>query len=110
MGLGDRMSSIVAFRRTGYPKGLPATGYVPILALLRRRVSDDEILTITTKLIVPGRRSIDTADAGVEVTRITDEMPSQDDVERVRHRLNAIGRPGDSADNPPMAGTTDQFD
>ena len=109
MGLGDRMSSIVAFRRTGYPKGLPATGYVPILALLRRRVSDDEILTITTKLIVPGRRSIDTADAGVEVTRITDEMPSPDDVERVRRRLTAIGRPGDSADNPPMAGTTDQF-
>jgi Protein of unknown function (DUF3349) len=109
VGLGDRMSSIVAFLRTGYPKGLLATGYVPILALLRRRVSDDEILTITTKLIVPGRRSIDTADAGVEITRITDEMPSPDDVERVRRRLTAIGRPGDSADNPPMAGTTDQF-
>jgi hypothetical protein len=110
MGLRDRMSSIVAFLRTGYPKGLPAMGYVPILALLRRRVSDDEIQTITTKLIVPSRRSIDTADVGVEITRITDEMPSPDDVERVRHRLTAIGRPGDSADNPPMAGTMDQFD
>jgi hypothetical protein len=60
---------------------------------------------------VPGRRSIDTADAGVEITRITDEMPSPpDDIERVRHRLTAIGRPGDSADNAPMAGTTHQFD
>jgi hypothetical protein len=85
MGLRDRMSSIVAFLRTGYPKGLPAMGYVPILALLRRRVSDDEIQTITTKLIVPSRRSIDTADVGVEITQITDEMPSPDDVERVRH-------------------------
>ena len=110
MGLGDRVSSIVAFLRMGYPKGLPAKGYVPLLALLRRRVSDDEILTITTKLIVPSRRSIETADVGVEITRITDEMPSPDDVERVRHRLTAIGRPADSADNPPMAGTTDQFD
>jgi Protein of unknown function (DUF3349) len=110
MGLGGRMSSIVAFLRTGYPKGLPATGFVPVLALLRRRLSDDEILTITTKLIVPGRRSIDTADVGVEITRITDEMPAPDDVERVRHRLTAIGRPDDSADNPPIAGTTDQFD
>jgi hypothetical protein len=32
-----------------------------------------------------------TADVGVEVTRITNEMPSPDDIERVQRRLDAIG-------------------
>jgi hypothetical protein len=38
------------------------------------------------------RRSwISTADVGVEITRITNEMPSPDDVERIQRRLQAIG-------------------
>ncbi len=90
MVFGDRVSSIVAFLRAGYPSGAPAFGYVPLLALLPRRVSDDGITAITRKLIAPQRRSIDDADVGMEITMITDEMPSVDDIERVQHRLGAM--------------------
>jgi Protein of unknown function (DUF3349) len=94
MGLRARVSSIVAFLRAGYPSGAPVTGYVPLLALLPRRVSDDEAATITSKLIGRKRPSIDggidTTDVGVEITRITDEMPSSDDIERVQRRLDVI--------------------
>jgi hypothetical protein len=88
MWLADRVASIVAFLRAGYPTGAPATGYVPLLALLRRRVSDSEISAITRELV---RRPVGTADVGVEITRVTHEMPSLDDIERVQHRLDAIG-------------------
>jgi Protein of unknown function (DUF3349) len=91
MGLRARVSSIVAFLRAGYPSGAPLTGYVPLLALLPRRASDDEAATITRKLIGRQRRSIDRTDVGVEITRITDEMPPLDDIERVQRRLDAIG-------------------
>ena len=80
MGLGARLSSIVAFLRAGYPTGMPAVGYAPLLALLPRRVSDDEISLIISKL-VPRRRPVDSVDVGVEITRVTHEMPSPDDVE-----------------------------
>jgi uncharacterized protein DUF3349 len=83
MGLGDRVSSIFAFLRAGYPTGVPAVGYAPLLALLPRRVSDDEIRLVISKL-VPGRRAVDDVDVGVEITRVTHEMPSTDDIERVR--------------------------
>jgi Protein of unknown function (DUF3349) len=101
MGLGDRVSRIVAFLRAGYPTGVPATGYVPLLALLRRRVSDDEIAVIASKLSVRQRPSIDNADIGVEITRVTQEMPSFDDIESVQQRLTAIGSPGSEPDKPP---------
>jgi hypothetical protein len=85
MGLGERVSKIVAFLRAGYPTGVPAIGYVPLLALLRRRASDDEIRVIASRLM-PRRPPIDNVDIGVEITRITQEMPSPDDIERVKRR------------------------
>jgi hypothetical protein len=91
MGMIDRLWKVVAFLRSGYPTGMPATGYVPLLALLPRRLADDEITVITSRLIARGRRAIGTADVGVEITRITQEMPSSEDIERVQRRLDATG-------------------
>jgi uncharacterized protein DUF3349 len=99
MGLGDRVASIVAFLRAGYPAGMPAVGYAPLLSLLPRRVSDDEIRSIISKL-VPGRRPVDNVDVGVEITRVTHEMPSVDDIERVQDGIAAIGWPGGHPDKP----------
>ena len=107
MRLADRFSAIIAFLRAGYPAGAPATGYVPLLALLRRRVTDRETIAISRKLVGPHCQPVDTADIGVEITRVTDEMPSLDDVARIRRRLAAIGWAGDhggpQSEQPPTA-------
>ena len=89
--MGLWLSKIVAFLRAGYPTGMPATGYVPLAALSCRRVSNDEITTITSELIMHRRRPISPADVGVAITRITNEMPSSDDIARVQRRLDAMG-------------------
>jgi hypothetical protein len=91
MGLRGRVSSIIAFLRAGYPSDAPPTGYIPLLALLPRRLSDDEAARIATKLFWHKRRLFDRADVGVEITRLTDRMPSIEDIERVEHRLDAMG-------------------
>jgi hypothetical protein len=70
---------------------MPATGYVPLAALSRRRLCDDEITAITNKLTMRRHWPVSTADVGVEITRITTEMPSPDDVERIQRRLKVIG-------------------
>ncbi|OBA80191.1 hypothetical protein A9W99_19095 [Mycobacterium sp. 1164966.3] len=91
MGMVERVRSAVAFLRAGQPTGMPVTGYVPLFALLPRRVSEDEITAIVWQLIANGRRRVDAADVGVEITRITQAMPLPDDVERVRRRLAGAG-------------------
>jgi hypothetical protein len=90
MSLGERVSAVVAFFRAGYPKGAPPFGYVPLLALLPRRVTDDEITAIARKLLAPRRRPADSVDVGVEITRVTEHMPSADDIERVQNHLSTL--------------------
>jgi Protein of unknown function (DUF3349) len=91
MYLGDWVARFVAFMRAGYPTGMPATGYVPLAALSRRRLCDDEITAIISELMMRRRWPISTADVGVQITRTTDDMPSPDDIERIQRRLDAIG-------------------
>ena len=91
MYLEDKVARLVAFLRAGYPSGMPATGYVPLAALSRRRLSDDEITAITSELMMHGHWPVSSADIGVRITRITDDMPSPDDVERIQRRIEAIG-------------------
>jgi Protein of unknown function (DUF3349) len=90
MGLADWVSTIIAFVRAGYPAGMPTTGYVPLVALSRRRVCDDEITAITSELIMRQLRPISSADIGVAISHVTNAMPSLDDIARVQRRLDEL--------------------
>jgi hypothetical protein len=58
-------------------------------------LSDDEVAVMARELVARGELNIDTADIGVAIMRITDELPSSDDLDRVQRRLEAIGWPVD---------------
>lgn len=90
MDLSHWVTSIVAFVRAGYPSGMPATGYVPLVALTRRRLCDDDITPIASVLIARRLWPISSVDIGVEVTRITNQLPSPDEVSRVQRRVHAL--------------------
>jgi hypothetical protein len=89
------LTSVVAWLRAGYPEGIPPTDYFPVLALLSRRLSNDEVKLVARDLVQ--RADFDHVDIGVLITQFTDELPSPDDIERVRTRLAAKGWPLDSA-------------
>jgi Protein of unknown function (DUF3349) len=89
------LNSVVAWLRAGYPEGIPPTDYIPVLALLSRRLSNDEVKLVTRDLIARG--DFDHVDIGVLITQITDELPTPNDVERVRERLAAKGWPLEDA-------------
>jgi hypothetical protein len=89
------LNSVVAWLRAGYPEGIPPTDYFPVLALLSRRMSNDEVKQVAHELIQRG--DFDHVDIGVLITQLTDELPSPVDVERVRERLAAKGWPLDDA-------------
>ena len=87
------LTSVVAWLRAGYPEGIPPTDYFPVLALLSRRLSNDEVKVVASDLMQRG--DFDHVDIGVLITQLTDELPSEEDVERVRERLAAKGWPFD---------------
>ena len=91
------LARIVAFLRAGYPEGVPTNDYIPLLALLRRRLSDDEVLAVANELVSDGNTPVDGTDVRVAITKLTDEMPSPEDTDRVKQRLAAVGWPVNDA-------------
>jgi uncharacterized protein DUF3349 len=89
------LTSVVAWLRAGYPEGIPPTDYFPVLALLSRRLSNDEVKLVARELTQRG--DFDHVDIGVLITQLIDELPSPVDIERVRERLVAKGWPLDDA-------------
>ncbi|MCW2688632.1 MAG: hypothetical protein JWR37_3522 [Mycobacterium sp.] len=87
------LGKIVAWLNAGYPEGVPGPDRVPLLALLTRRLSNDEVKAVAQDLV--DRGEFDHVDIGVLITQITDQLPSPEDVERVRERLAAKGWPLD---------------
>ncbi|MET0931236.1 MAG: DUF3349 domain-containing protein [Aeromicrobium sp.] len=83
------LDSVLGWLREGYPQGVPPQDYVPLLALLRRRLTDDEVATIVGELVDDGQMPIDAIDIGSTITKVTDALPSEDDINRVRDHLPA---------------------
>ncbi|MDT5192959.1 MAG: hypothetical protein QOI28_5210 [Mycobacterium sp.] len=97
------LAKIVAWLNAGYPEGVPGPDRVPLLALLTPRLSNDEVKTVAQGLI--DRGEFDDVDIGVLITQMTDELPTPDDIERVRARLATKGWP---LDDPRDADATDE--
>jgi Protein of unknown function (DUF3349) len=96
------LNSIIAWLHAGYPEGIPPTDYFPVLALLSRRLTNDEVKAVASELMQRG--DFDQIDIGVVITQFTDELPSPEDIERVRQRLALKGWPLDDARDGEEAG------
>ncbi|GAC67962.1 DUF3349 domain-containing protein [Gordonia soli] len=94
---------IVDWLRAGYPNGVPQDDFIPLVALLRRQLSDDEVQSVSAELIEesdPPPEPISRIDAGVKITKVTDELPSDADIARIRAHLESVGWPFDDGDGP----------
>ena len=87
------LSSVVSWLRAGYPEGVPSTDTFALLALLTRRLSNDEVKIVAQELMQ--RDEFDKVDIGVLISKLTDELPTDEDIERVRTRLAAKAWPLD---------------
>lgn len=93
------IAKIVDWLRAGYPDGVPSTDYQPLLALLDRQLTKDEVKEVTRELIddvqltPEGVEPITRIDAGVAISGHTHELPLEKDITRVRERLERKGWP-----------------
>lgn len=84
----------LAWLRAGYPEGIPEADYVPILALLRRRLDDDEVREVADALIAHDAErdgTVSRVDAQVLMTKVLGGLPSDEDLRRVEARLVESG-------------------
>lgn len=107
------LQRIVDWLRAGYPDGVPQDDYIPLVAILRRQLSEDEADEVSADLIAesaPPPEPISKIDAGVKISKVTQELPHEDDIARVRRHLEASGWPFDDAPLAPPATPDDPKD
>ncbi len=86
------LASIVTWLRAGYPEGVPERDYVPLFALLRRKLTAEEVDTIAETLGAGNDPEPAIAIRGA-ILKVTNELPREDDIARVSARLAAGGWP-----------------
>jgi hypothetical protein len=86
------LTRIVDFLRVGYPEGVPPQDYIPLLALLRRQLTDEEVAEVARTVL--GEDTPDIQERVDHAIRaITKEEPLSNDIARVAARLAAAGWP-----------------
>jgi hypothetical protein len=91
--LSSVLAAVVGWLRAGYPDGVPESDYIPLVAVLARRLSPEEVRAVAAELSRTGQLPIDNIDIGTTIMRVTNELPSDTDVNRVRSRLALGGWP-----------------
>lgn len=92
MDLPPFLAKVVDWLRAGYPDGLPEHDYIPLLALLARRLSDGEVNVVTMELIRAGVVTSESA-LSAAITSVTSQPAREEDIQRISDRLVAAGWP-----------------
>ena len=88
--------SVLDWLRAGYPEGIPPQDYLPILGVLERRLTHEEIRTIADGLVeqrADPETSISRADIEAMIEETVYQKAGEEDVARVSARLAAGGWP-----------------
>ncbi len=87
------ISTVIGWLHSGYPEGVPPKDYFPLLAVLQRKLTDQEIREVVDALIADVDTPIEIGEIEDTIILLTREMPLDDDVQRVSVRLAAGGWP-----------------
>jgi len=85
------LALIIGWLRAGYPEGVPEHDYVPLFALLARKLTTDEVAVVAAELAAEGLGSPAAIREAIET--ITKSEPLESDIGRVSAKLAAGGWP-----------------
>jgi hypothetical protein len=97
------LTAVLDWLRAGYPDGIPEPDYIPLIALLARRLTSEEVAMVAAQLRAEGRLPVTNTDIGELIMSITDELPRQEDVARVRAQLESgwpVDDPRSTSEHP----------
>jgi len=91
------LKAVLDWLRSGYPEGIPEKDHFAVLAVLRRRLSDDEIDQVVALSVEHAHetpeRHIDYGRVRELIAGTIQEDPSEEDIERVTRRLEEVAWP-----------------
>ncbi|MGE0216640.1 DUF3349 domain-containing protein [Mycolicibacterium sp.] len=88
------IGNVLGWLHEGYPHGVPQKDYFPLLALLVRSLSEEEVVKVAQ--IVLRRNDSDTVtekEIRAAIHLVTDKEPNPEEINQVAARLASVGWP-----------------
>jgi len=86
--------NVVHWLNAGYPNGVPPKDYFPLLALLKRSLSDEEVIKAAQTILKSSDSETVTEDEiRKAVQDVIDKEPNPEEIHQVASRLASVGWP-----------------
>lgn len=92
---GALFQSILTWLRAGYPEGVPPKDYFPVLALLKRSLTEDEVVDVARSILKSNDGDIPVTEDEIHdaIEQVTAKAPSPEEIQQVSARLALVGWP-----------------
>jgi ribonuclease I len=88
------LSNVLGWLHKGYPEGVPPKDYFALLALLKRSLTEDEVVQ-AAQHVLKGTNSDEVTEDEIRtaVEQVTAKEPNPEEVHQVAARLASVGWP-----------------
>jgi hypothetical protein len=94
MSENNIFDNVVGWLNAGYPNGVPRKDYFPLLALLKRSLSDEEVIRAAQSILKSADTETVTEDEiRAAVHDVIDKEPNPEEIHQVASRLASVGWP-----------------
>lgn len=88
------MDKVLTWLREGYPQGVPPKDYFPLLALLKRSLSEEEVVRAAQSILRSNdSETVTEAEIRSAVHEVIAKEPNPEEVHQVAARLASVGWP-----------------
>ncbi|MFZ0833074.1 MAG: DUF3349 domain-containing protein [Mycobacterium sp.] len=85
--------SVLRWLHQSYPQGVPQKDCFPLLALLKRTLTEEEVVRAAQTLLREGDTPITTEQIHQTIHEITEQEPNPEEIHQVASRLASVGWP-----------------
>ena len=87
--------SVLNWLHEGYPEGVPPTDYFPLLALLKRSLTEAEVVKVAQTVLKQADSDTPVTDEQIEraIRDVTEKEPTPEELNQVASRLASVGWP-----------------
>ncbi|KAA0110681.1 DUF3349 domain-containing protein [Mycolicibacterium sp. P1-5] len=92
------LENVLGWLHKGYPEGVPPTDYYPLLALLKRSLSEDEVVQAAQSILRAADFGTPVREDQIRdaVRELIEKEPNPEELNQVAARLASVGWPLES--------------
>ena len=88
------LDNVLGWLHQGYPEGVPPTDYFALLALLKRSLTEEEVIRAAQSILKKSRSdTVTEEEIRTAVQAVIDKEPNPEEIHQVAARLASVGWP-----------------